>query len=350
MKLVRESLFSSVIRSFCISFFAVIGIFIAFFLVLFVIGAGQNSKATDTSTFDIVIPNTNGRKYAFTSHQPLLLRVDIVGEIAGKGGVSADDVVAILNESRSGPLKNQKIKGILLYINSPGGGSSASSSIYYALKQYALQYQIPIYAYVDGLCASGGMYIACAADKIYSSETSMVGSVGVIGMFFNVSQGMQKIGVQNQTLTAGRNKDAMNPFQPWGENSSASYQNIVNQTYAQFVSVVSQARPKLTPELLINTYGAEVYYAPQAEAYGYIDGAGYQYDEVVEMLAKAAQIDGDNYQMIQMQPKMRLSDLFRMSQMMLRQPKAVDYLKNNLVRFQSPTQFEVLALPVDSAS
>ncbi len=341
MKLVRESLFSSVLRSFCVSFFAVIGIVIAFFLVLLVFGAGKSSKALDTSMYDVIIPDTNGRKYAFASNQPLLLRINITGVI-GTPPLTAESLRSVLNESRSGPFKNNSIKGILLYINSPGGTATDSESMYYALKDYALKYQVPIYAYVEGLCASGGMYIACTADKIYSSESSIIGSVGVIWSFFNVSEGMQKVGVQNQTITAGTGKSDMNPFQPWTADSADSFKQMANLNYNQFIAVVSQARPKLTPELLRNKYGAHVFYSTEAEQYGYIDGAGYQYDEVVQMLAKASDLEGNNYQLVELQPKVHLSDFLRMSnKMMTKQNKLTSFLKNPLL-FMSPNKEELL--------
>lgn len=348
MKLVRESLFSSTIRSFCISFFAVIGIVLAFFLIMLAFGAGKSSKSLETSTFDIIIPESNGRKYLFTSNQPLLLRIDLVGPIA-TGATSSVDITAIrsiLNESRSGPLKAHPIKGILLYINTPGGSAVDSESIYYALKDYSLKYQVPIYAYVEGLCASGGMMAACAADKIYTSESSIVGSVGVIISFFNVSEGMQKVGVQNQTLTAGNGKADMNPFQPWTENSSDNWKNLINQSYKDFVAIVSQARPKLTPDLLQNKYGANVFSAQDAANYGYTDGAGYQYSQAVQLLAQAAGITDNHYQVVQLQPKLKFSDFLTLSNQMMKQKNMWDMIAKNPLLFIKQDHNELLNLQV----
>ncbi len=341
MKLVKESLFSSTIRSFCISFFAVIGIVVAFFLVMLIFGAGKSSKAIDASMYEAVIPDTNGRKYTFASNQPILLRVNITGQI-GLPNLNTETLRSILNESRSGPFKNHPVKGILLYINSPGGAATDSESMYYALKDYALKYQVPIYAYVEGLCASGGMYIACAADKIYSSESSMIGSVGVLAMYFNFSEGMQKIGVQNRTMTAGVGKDSMNPFKPWPETTPQSYTRMINLNYEQFTSVVSSARPKLTESLLKNKYGAQVYYSTDAEEYGYIDGAGYQYEETVQMLAKAADLADNNFQIVQLQPKFHLSDLFSMKNKLTEKQNSFNLLKENLLMFMSPNKEELM--------
>ncbi len=299
----------------------------------------------DSSMYDVVIPDTNGRKYTFGAHRPLLLRINIVGQI-GTQGLTIDDIRSVLIESRQGPFKANPIKGILLNINTPGGAATDSESIYYAIKSYAQQYQIPVYAYVDGMCASGGMYAACAADKVYASESSIIGSVGVIWMFFNFSQGMEKVGVQNQTLTAGTSKGAMNPYQPWTPTSSEEYQRIVNFSYEQFVSTVSQARPKLTVDLLKNTYGAKAFYSTQAEEYGYIDGAGYQYPQAVELLAKAAEVE--NYQVVELLPKMHLRDLFNISNKMLGEKNKLDRFLKNPLFFMSPNTSQLMHLYLSS--
>ncbi|MFI5264393.1 MAG: S49 family peptidase, partial [Candidatus Kapaibacterium sp.] len=87
-------------------------------------------------------------------------------------------------ESQEGDFKNNRVKGILLYMDTPGGYSTDSDTIYRLLMEYKKQYKVPIYAYVDGLCASGGMYIAITADKIMASDTSLIGSIGVIAPTF----------------------------------------------------------------------------------------------------------------------------------------------------------------------
>ena len=308
----------------------------AFFLCLVVFGAGKTSKAAETSSFDVILPDTNGRKFSPTTNSPPYIRLDIVGPIMpdnssalSPSGVGIDYVRSALNESRMGTLKNNKIKGILLYINSPGGAGYLCEPIYEAIKEYSNKYEVPVYAYVEGYCASAAMYIACSANKIYANSSSLIGSVGGYWEFFNVSEGMQKVGIQNKTLSAGKGKNAMNPFQPWQEGASDNYQMIVDKSYQQFVDVVSEARPKFTKDLLINKYGAQVLYPNDAEKYGYIDGAGYQYNQVVQMLAEASGIQGTDYQLIQLQPKVKLSDLFSLTHRLADKSKFLKSLKDN---------------------
>ena len=91
-----------------------------------------------------------------------------------------DAVRAQLIDTIDGEINKDQVKGLLLAINSPGGTVDDSDGIYRLVQEYKSRLKIPVYAYVDGMCASGGMYIACAADKVYASDASLVGHVGVI--------------------------------------------------------------------------------------------------------------------------------------------------------------------------
>src|SRR5207244_10146556 len=120
-------------------------------------------------------------------------------------------------------------------------------------------------------CASGGMYIACSAEKIFATDSSLVGHVGVLlPTMFNFSQLMDTIGVGSKTITAGKDKDIMNPFRPWKPNEGASLQAITDVLYTQFVDIVTKSRPKLTKEALIEE-GAQIYSVEEALRLGYID-------------------------------------------------------------------------------
>ncbi len=309
MKLIRESIFSSAVRSFCIAFFGVIGIVLAVVVIMMSFGAAQNGKSADTSTFDILLPDSNGRKYTPSSHKPLILRIDISGVI-GQNGNTAETIRSVLNESHSGLLKGNKIKAILLYINSPGGGAIDSSGIYRALTDYKNQYGIPVHAFVDGLCCSGGMFIACASDRISATTISDIGSVGVFINAFSVYDTMNKLGIQSKTISYGKGKTDVNPLQPMSENNFASYQPLIQNIYDDFVQVVTSNRPRISKEDLINVYGAGVYTAKQSLEYGYIDALTESLGNAYQEVAQAAGIADQSYQVIQMQPKFKMTDLF----------------------------------------
>jgi protease-4 len=172
---------------------------------------------------------------------------------------------------------------------------------------------VPIFAYVDGTCASGGMYISSAADKIYSSPISIIGSVGVIlGPVFNFHQLMENWGIQTKTISKGKDKAMLNPFTVWKPNEDASLHAITEYLYTQFVDIVLAARPQMNREKLIEEYGAQVFAAPKALEYGYVDSASASYSSTLKVLVSASGIkEAEKYQVIELRPgKPFLSGLF----------------------------------------
>ena len=124
-----------------------------------------------------------------------------------------------------------------------------------------------------------------------------------MGPNFNVADAMTKYGVSALTLTEGKDKDALNPYRPWKPDEDASLKDIMAALYDQFLTIVADARPNLSKEALINTYGAHVFIAQQAAQYGYIDEWDVNYSKTVTHLAQAAQIGGkEEYQVIQLTP------------------------------------------------
>lgn len=295
----KESILRSAIRSFFTSLFGCIGFFIAIFAIIMF---GVMSSGMDTKTTMKVIPNAEGSKGEAKVGSPVLLQIDI-HDIIGLGKMTAEAVNMQLFESQL-KFKQGQIKGILLHMNTPGGGVTASNAIYEALLHYKKKYDIPIYAYVEGLCASGGMYIASAADFIYSNPISVIGSIGVIeGPFFNFSELLKKIDVSSVTLTEGKNKDSFNPFRPWREGEGNTHQAIIKSMYDRFVHIVEKSRPNLNVKQLRDEYGAQVFIAEKAKELGYIDVCNCSYREALKSLKLAAQIgENESYQVIKLVP------------------------------------------------
>ena len=158
------------------------------------------------------------------------------------------------------------------------------------------------HAYADGLCASGAYYIAASADKIYSSNESIIGSIGVVANCFNISKLLDKLGIDSLAITEGKDKDIMNPLRPWKENEEAPLREIASQSYNNFVDVVAAARPSLNKEKIINDYGARVFSSLKAQECGFIDDGNSNRETVLSDLIKAANIS-DEYQVIQLLPK-----------------------------------------------
>jgi protease IV len=298
MKIIHESIFMNALRAFFIAFFGVLGVAVAVLAIIFAFYGVF--KSTDDQTFSSsvkLLPDADGNRKKLSSNTPILLQITIDGEI-GKDKLTGKKIEEILLDSREEAFSNDRVKGIFLVINSPGGGVNDSDIIYRHLKEYKERYQIPIYAFVDGLCASGGYYIACASDKIYASDVSLIGSVGVLSWppFMNLVDAMEKVGINSMTLSAGKGKDKMNPFRPWQEGEQDHYQTLIDFFYNQFVAVVTKDRP-IDADQLEGKLGAEVFPAPKALENGLIDESGATRSQVIRALARDAGIEG-KYQVV----------------------------------------------------
>lgn len=296
----QESIFISAIRSFCNTFFALLGVLICLgligFGIIFAMGLSSDSQKTAFS----IQPDAEGSRTPLPMSSPALLKIELDG-IIGSGQLTASALESILLDSREGILKHNRVKGILLCINTPGGTVTDSNGMYTALLAYKEKYKTPVFAYIDGTCASGGMYVTSAADQVYASAVSIVGSVGVIlGPIFNVSGLMDKWGIQATTISRGKDKAMLNPFAPLQKGDDASLEAISDYLYEHFVDLVVKARPHLDRQQLIDVYGAQVYAAPAAQKLGFIDDAGVSYGQAVTALARAAGIpEGEKYQVIE---------------------------------------------------
>jgi signal peptide peptidase SppA len=304
MNFTRESIFVGAIRSLCTSLATMLGIALGIGVIAmglaFIIGPQYLPPKADP----LIMPDAEGNRILLSGHTPAILRIDLRG-IIGIGDLTSDKIESILLDSREDFLRGNRVKAILLYINTPGGASDDCDTIYRALSTYKTKYNIPIYAYVDGMCASAGMYIACVADKIYASPPSVIGSVGVrLGPVFNFSEAMTKVGVGSLTLIEGKDKDGLNPFRPWRPDEDADLRVIMGALYDRFITIVTTARPKLSKEKLINEYGAHIFIAKQAAELGYIDDGDMDYTRSLSALVAAAQIpEHENYQVVQLVPQ-----------------------------------------------
>jgi protease IV len=303
MEYARESILISAVRTLCKAFAGIIGILIGIILVFFVLMMFSSPDIFPPQSSLMISPDANGNRDLLPRTSPVLLKIDITGVI-GQGDLTSQKFENSLFDSREGMFRPERVKGILLHINTPGGVVDDADAIYRALVNYKKKYQIPIYAYVEGMCASGGMYVASSCDKIFASPSSVVGSIGVLlGPTFNFSGLMDKYGVQSLTITQGKDKDMLNPFRPWQPGEDTSLRNITVDLYERFVSIVTTARPNLDRDKLINEYGAQVFVAGDAEQLGYIDDGNADYALAVSELAKAAKIsDNQRYQVMTISP------------------------------------------------
>lgn len=204
-----------------------------------------------------------------TSHTAL---IDIQGVIADKEAASADNIVTALRAA----FDDEKTKGVILRINSPGGSPVQSGYIYDEIRRLrTLKPDIKVYAVISDLGASGAYYIASAADQIYADKASLVGSIGVTAATFGFVGTMEKLGVDRRTYTSGEHKAFLDPFQPPKPDETAFWQGVLDTTHRQFIASVKAGRgdrlkDKEHPEL----FSGLVWTGEQAIALGLVDGLG----------------------------------------------------------------------------
>ncbi len=196
--------------------------------------------------------------------------IEIAGVIAADTPASADTVVGGLRAA----FKDENTAGIILRINSPGGSPVQSGYIYDEIKRLrALYPETPLYAVVVDVCASGGYYIAAAADEIYADKASMVGSIGVVMNGFGFTGAMDKLGVERRLLTAGESKGFLDPFSPLKEGEVEHVKGMLGNIHQQFIDAVKDGRG----ERLVNSdkiFTGLVWSGEQAVELGLVDGLG----------------------------------------------------------------------------
>jgi protease-4 len=175
--------------------------------------------------------------------------VEINGVIAAEHPGAADNITAGLQEA----FKDKATQGVVLRINSPGGSPVQAAQINSEIRRLRTKYpNTPLYAVVDDICASGGYYVAVAADKIYVNESSIVGSIGVLMDGFGFSSVLERLGIERRLLTAGENKGFLDPFSPVEPGQIEHAQGMLNAIHQQFIKVVREGRGerlKETPDM-----------------------------------------------------------------------------------------------------
>jgi protease-4 len=222
-----------------------------------------------------------------------VLMMDLSGVISShdQGGLldESPNLVARIKEELNRAAEDEKIKAIVLRINSPGGTVTASDILYHEVKAFKEKRKIPVIASIMDVGASGGYYVAAAADRILTHPSSVTGSLGVIMLTVNAHGLMEKIGVQTTAVTSGPRKDMGSPFRPMTPEERAIFQGVIDSFYERFLTVVHEGRPNLTPEQIRKIADGRIYSGEQAKALGLVDGIGYL-EDAVELAKKEANI------------------------------------------------------------
>lgn len=242
--------------------------FLAYFVVILFVVMG----------FDLGLGNRTGDT-KFTA------LVNLNGTIDSAGENSAERI----NQALRSAFEDKTTAGVILRINSPGGSPVQSGIIFDEIKRLREKYpEIPLYAVVEDVCASGGYYVAAAADRIFVDKASIIGSIGVLMDGFGFTGIMDKLGVERRLLTSGENKGFLDPFSPQNEKQVEHMHNMLAEIHTQFIDMVRKGRGdrlKESPDM----FSGFMWTGSQSIAMGLADGYG-TVDNVARELIKAETI------------------------------------------------------------
>lgn len=208
----------------------------------------------------------------FMTPDPMVAVIRLHGSIATGGRGQLNDVALAGAIERA--FKRGKPKAIALSINSPGGSPVQSSLIAARIKRLAAEKELPVYAFVEDAAASGGYWLACAADKIYADRTSIVGSIGVIMASFGFDKLMAKQGVDRRVYTAGESKSQLDPFRPENPEDVARIKALGAEIHEAFIDHVKESRgSRLAEDARLFT--GEFWTGAKAKELGLVDEIGH---------------------------------------------------------------------------
>ncbi len=186
--------------------------------------------------------------------------------------------------------EDKSIKAIILRVNTPGGGVAASQEIYEEVKKTRDSGKIIVVS-MGSIAASGGYYIAVGSNLIIANPGTLTGSIGVIAQFMSIKDLAEKLGISQTTIKSGNLKDAGSPFKQMNDSDKAYFQDVVDNSFSQFIEVVSRER-KMDMETLKKYANGRVFTGLQAKEYGLIDSLG-TFEDAIRITGKMADIKGE---------------------------------------------------------
>jgi protease-4 len=228
-------------------------------------------------------------KEVFGDGSNKILLIDIQGTISmgssrsPLGSLVETGMPARIREILEKAEKNKDIKALILRINSPGGTVTASDIIYHELKEFKKRNQIKVYAVIMDLAASGGYYIAMAADKIIAHPTSITGSIGVIALKPTINGLMEKLGVGVDVVKSVDKKDFMAPWRPFTVEERRLFQETIDGFHQRFVEIIAENRSELTIDQIKQFADGRIFDSQKSIENKLIDGVGYLDDAIDSM-------------------------------------------------------------------
>jgi protease-4 len=194
------------------------------------------------------------------------------------------EIKARLNVARRDP----DVKAVVLRVSSPGGEVTACDVIHHELRRFKEAKKVPVVASIGDQGASGGYYIAVAADVIFANPTAIVGSIGVIFHHMDLSRLLEKVGVAFQPVKSSEKKDLTSPFRPMTDEETRLLQKLVDDMYQRFLRVVDEGRDLLSAEEVKALADGRVVSGEEAQRLKLIDRVGYLPDAIEEAKSRAA--------------------------------------------------------------
>lgn len=296
-----------------------VAFFVAIFLgILFVASAGLNVLLLLLSVGSFAGAGLGGTDGVYDEvhvagergARTKVLQIPIQGAIAEAGSALLGAAGGTVSQVRRALRKAaaEDVHGVLLYVDSPGGGVTDSDVIHGLLMRFRDEHpDKPVVALFGDMAASGGYYVAAAAERIVARRTSITGSIGVIMSAWNFAQAADELGVQQITIKSDRTpfKDLLSPTRPIRDDERALLTSIVEDLYDRFVTVVDEGRPGLDREQVLAVATGAIYSAGQALDNGLVDAIG-DHESVVAWFEQKL---GDKVAVVEQRRRMGLGDL-----------------------------------------
>lgn len=199
-----------------------------------------------------------------------VLRFDGIIGLRGRRGLSLRRYAAALERA----FAQRGLKAVALAINSPGGSPAQSALLYRRIRQLAAERAVPVLAFAEDVAASGGYWLALAADEIYAEETSLLGSIGVVTSGFGFVTALGRLGIERRLYTAGDNKSLLDPFLPEDPSDVDRLKTLQQDLHDSFKELVRQRRGGKLKGEETQLFSGEVFTGKRAVSLGLIDGIG----------------------------------------------------------------------------
>ena len=250
--------------------------------------------------------------------------------------------VSRVREELNKASSDKRVKGLILRINSPGGGVTASDIIYREIKRFKASKGVPVVACMMDVATSGAYYISMASDTILAHPTTITGGIGVIAFKFNTEGLLQKIGVKDESIKSGDKKDLFSPFRSNTEDEVRILGTIIDNLHGRFIDVIAENRKELAVDEIARLADGRVYTANQAVSLKLIDKIGY-IDDAVDVVKKLAGIT-DEKTVIYHRPFSYRSNIY--SSMFHRETGTINLINIDLGSMEEFTGLKLMYLSV----